>query len=131
MRALLPPAFLALPAAALALVLAAAACSGRVDHLFGGYAYDATNDCLYTSGAIDVIAGADPGTCAMLRCWVAPDGSTYVTDAACDAPLDYQDQTKSGSGPCVKALAAYARTGHDLCAAPPDGGTGGGAVTGL
>ena len=131
MRAPFPLSFLALPAAALAALLVTAACSGRVDHLFGGYGYDPANDCLYTSGAIDVIAGADPGLCPMLRCWVAPDGSTYVTDEACDAPIDYQDQTKSGSGPCVKALAAYARTGHALCAVPPDGGAGGGAVTGL
>jgi len=111
-------------AAAALVVLCAAACQGRLDHVFGGYAYDATANCLYTSGAIDVVAGADPGMCPMLRCWQAPDGSIYVTDEACDAPPDYQDLTHSTSGPCVKALAVYASLGHGLCPMP-DGGAGG------
>ncbi len=118
-RALLLP--LLLGAAA----LSAVRCQGRLDHVFGGYEYYAAQDCLYASGAIDVIAGADPGLCPMLRCWVAPDGEVYVTDEACDAPSDYLDETQATSGPCVKALAAYARPAHDLCPTPPDGGGGG------
>ncbi len=106
--------------------LSAGGCSGRVAHAFGGYAYDTVNDCLSTSGAIDVIAGADPGTYPLVRCWQAPDGSTYVTDQACDAPPDYQDDTNAASGPCVKALAAYARPGHGLCAGAADAGADGG-----
>ncbi len=101
-------------------------CTSVVDHVFGGYAYDPANDCLQTSGAIDVIAGADPGMCPRLRCWQAPDGNVYVTDEACDAPVDYVDHTKDGSEPCVKALAAYARPGHGLCAGSDGGAEGGG-----
>jgi hypothetical protein len=111
-------------AAALAALVAAAGCQGRLAHPFGGYAYDPVQDCLYASGVIDVVAGADPGMCPMLRCWQAPDGSIYVTDEACDAPPDYQDLTHATSGPCVKALAAYASPGHGLCPMP-DGGAGG------
>src|SRR6185437_4126377 len=82
----------------LASVLAAAAalagaCVGEVSHVFGGYAYDSQQNCLQPSGGIDVVAGADPGQCPMLRCWEAPDGSIYVTDEACDAPPDYIDHT--------------------------------------
>jgi hypothetical protein len=105
--------------------LASAHCEGRLAHVFGGYSYDPVQDCLYTSGAIDVIAGADPGQCPMLHCWMAPSGDVYVTDEACDAPPDYVDETQATSGLCVKALAAYARPMHDLCANPPDGGGGG------
>ncbi len=106
----------------LGVVLGAVHCEGRLAHAFGGFGYNATADCLYPSGAVDVIAGA-PRMCPMLHCWLAPDGSIYVTDEACDAPPDYLDETQSTSGPCVKALAAYGGTGHDLC---PDAGYGAG-----
>jgi hypothetical protein len=106
-------------------LIAWAACQGRLDHTFGGYFYDSTQDCLDFPSVIDVVAGADPGTCPLLRCWLAPDGSIYVTNAACDAPPDYQDQTKDGSSPCVKALAAYARPGMGICPGQPDGSAGG------
>jgi hypothetical protein len=97
--------------------------------VFGGYAYDPTRDCFDPPGAIDVVAGADPGLCPMLRCWKAPDGSIYVTSEACDAPSDYLDETENTSSPCVKALAAYGRAGHSLCSTPVDGGGGeGGGV---
>jgi hypothetical protein len=111
-------------AAAYGLVLAHAGCQARVAHVFGGYAYNEGQTCLYASGAIDVIAGADPGTCAMVLCWHAPDGSIYVTDQACDAPPDYQDQTNDTSSLCVKALAIYNSPGHGVCPTP-DGGAGG------
>ncbi len=101
----------------------AISCQGYLAHPFGGYAYDSVDDCLLASGVVDVISGADPGQCPMLRCWLAPCGAVYVTDEACDAPPDYQDLTHAASGPCVKALAAYGRAGHDMCAPLPDGGT--------
>ena len=114
-------------AVVLAVAIAGAACQGRLDHVFGGYPYDATQDCLDAPVAADVVAGADPGTCPQLgvHCWLAPDGSIYVTDGACDAPPDYQDQTKDVSSLCVKALAAYNRSGIDLCPGQPDGGLDG------
>ena len=115
----------------LALALLPAGCDGRVAHVFGGYAYDPTQDCLDLSGAIDVIDGpASPTPCNTLRCWVSSEGEAYVTNQACDAPPDYQDQTQSSSGPCVKALVAYGRDGHGLCPAPTDGGAGGGLGAG-
>jgi hypothetical protein len=116
------------PAALLCLgvALGVVHCQGRLAHVFGGYGYNATADCLYPTGAIDVIAGADPGTCPMLHCWLAPDGSIYVTDEACDAPPDYVDETQSTSGPCVKALAAYhGDGGPDQCADAGYGAGGG------
>jgi hypothetical protein len=123
---------LALGAAATAALAVAAACSDRIDHVFGGYAYNSAGNCLYTSGAVDVIAGPDPGTCPMVRCWVSPSGLVYVTDQACDAPPDYQDDTSADAGPCVNALADYygdagdaGDAGPGLCPAPPDGGAAG------
>jgi hypothetical protein len=97
-------------------------CDQRVVHVFGGYAYDPTQDCLYPPGVVDVIDGPEAGSCPGARCWVAPDGEVYVTDRACDAPPDYQDHTADTSGICVQALAAYGRKGHSRCPAPPDGG---------
>jgi hypothetical protein len=107
-------------------LVTAAACSARVDHVFGAYAYDPAQDCLQAPAAVDVIAGADPGMCPQVRCWQAPDGTVYVTSEACDAPLDYQDHTKDTSGPCVKALAAYASSGNGLCPGAADAGAEGG-----
>jgi hypothetical protein len=105
----------------------AAACVGELSHAFGGYAYDSQQMCLEASGAIDVVAGADPGQCPMLRCWEAPDGTIYVTDEACDAPPDYVDHTHDGFPACVKALALYAEPEHDQCVVP-EAGAGGGSI---
>jgi hypothetical protein len=102
----------------------ASGCQRFVEHPFGGYAYDPVNDCLETSGVIDVVAGPDPGQCPMLRCWQSPCGTIYVTDEACDAPPDYQDLTHATAGLCVKALAAYGRMGHGMCPADLDAGLG-------
>lgn len=117
--------------AAIFLALATSGCGRQVAHVFGGYAYEPDGgadggDCLATSGAIDVIDGPAPAApCKDVRCWLAPDGTVYVTDMACDAPPDYQDQTHATSGPCVKALAAYGADGGRVhCPAPPpDGGS--------
>ena len=112
----------ALAGLAVAAALAAAACSARLDHVFGAYAYDPTGDCLQPPAAVDVIAGTDPGLCPQLKCWQRSDGTAYVTDQACDAPPDYVDGTKDTSGLCVKALAAYAGPGMGRCTGAPDGG---------
>jgi hypothetical protein len=111
-------------------VLALAGCQGRVAHVFGGYAFEADagdgGGCFETSGAIDVIDGpARTEPCKEVRCWVAPDGSVYVTDTACDAPADYHEGTDDPSGPCVKALASYASdAGVPKCpASANDGGS--------
>jgi hypothetical protein len=120
-----PGGILALAAVATAALAAAAACSDRIDHAFGGYAYDPAKDCLYTSGAVDVIAGPDPGMCPGVHCWVSPASLVYVTDEACDAPPDYQDETSADAGPCVNALADYyGDGGPSLCPASPDGAPG-------
>jgi len=117
----------ALPLLALS-ALPALACQDQLAHIFGGYAYDEAQDCLVLTGAVDVIAGPAPASpCPVLRCWLGTDGVAYVTNEACDAPPGYQDQTKTGAGPCVKALAAYAKKGHQLCPAPADAGTGAGS----
>jgi len=108
----------------LGILLAAVGCHDRLAHFFGGYAYDATQDCLDPPGVVDVVAGPDPGQCPAVRCWQGPDGSIYVTSEACDAPPDYEEHTGDMSGPCVKALAAYADAGHDICPTPADAGGG-------
>jgi hypothetical protein len=96
--------------------LALAGCQGRVAHVFGGYAWEADGGvdggCFEASGAIDVIDGPpETDLCKKVRCWIAPNGAVYVTDTACDAPADYHEGTDDPSGPCVKALAAYAPDG--------------------
>ncbi len=97
-------------AAALALVTAAVAsafaggCDGGLVHSFVAYPYDATLGCLEGSAAVDVIDGPDPGSCPEVQCWVKPSGEIFVSDKACDAPLDF---TKNASGPCKQALEAY------------------------
>jgi hypothetical protein len=113
----------------LAALVAAFSCDGRLAHIFGGYAYDAGNDCILPAGTIDVIDGPAPAVpCSTVTCWVAPDGSVYVTTTACDAPPDYRNGTNDTSGPCVKALAAYGmENGAGRCPASPDGGADGGS----
>lgn len=93
----------------------AAGCEDRLFHAFDAYPYDPHGDCLGAPEAIDVLDGPDPGKCPDLRCWKGPDGTFYVTDAACDAPLDFEDRTSDAEGPCVGALAAYARPNHGRC----------------
>jgi hypothetical protein len=112
--------------AAVALV-SAASCKSALEHAFGGYAYDSANDCLETAGVLDVVAGSDPGPCPKVRCWQAPCGTIVVTSTACDAPPDYQDLTDASTGPCVKALAAYAAyadAGTGMCPASLDASAG-------
>ena len=108
---------LAVPAA-----LTAPSCGGGQNHTFGGYPYDPVGDCLDPPVIIDVVAGPDPGMCSVVRCWQDSCGGIFVTDASCDMPPGYQDLTHTTSGPCVKALAAYARPGHDFCKVITDGG---------
>jgi hypothetical protein len=112
-------------ALALGLAAAGARCTNLAAYPFGGYAYDPTGDCLEAPGALDVIQGTMPAPCPILRCWVDPDGTAIVTDEACAAPPDYKDETNAASGPCPKALAAYARPGHGQCPPSLDGGGGG------
>jgi hypothetical protein len=108
--------------------LSAVGCQDRLVHVFGGYAYDPAQDCLVLTDAVDVVAGPAPAApCPVVRCWLGPDGVAYVTDTACDAPPDYQDETKISTGACVKALAAYQKKGHQLCPAAVDAGAGAGS----
>lgn len=113
--------------ASLALVAAVAlggGCDNGLVHTFGAFPYNVTLGCLESATAVDVIDGPDPGSCAEVRCWVNPGGAVFVTDQACDAPLDY---TESASGPCKSALEAYKK--HVMCgdAGSSAGGAGGGS----
>lgn len=109
---------LLVPAASLAMI-AGSGCDAGVVHAFGAFPYDATLGCLRSAEAVDVIDGPDPGSCAEVHCWVKPSGEIFVSDAACDAPLDF---TESASGPCKLALEAYKK--GVMCA---DDGAGGGS----
>ncbi len=112
-------------AAALLLSLTAAcavvggACSASLVHTWGAFTYDAVGGCLHHAKPIDVVDGADPGSCPVVHCWVNPGGDTFVTDEACDAPLDV---TESTTGSCVDALKAYKLK---VFCAETDAGTGG------
>ena len=112
-------------AAALAVVTAAVAsafaggCDGGLVHSFVAYTYNATRGCLESAATVDVLDGPDPGSCPEVHCWVNPSGEVFVSDKACDAPLDF---TKNASGPCKQALEAYKK--RVMCDdAPVDGGS--------
>ena len=114
---------LRVPAASLALAVGAGfGCDAGVVHVFGAFPYDATLGCLRSAEAVDVIDGPDPGGCAEVHCWVKPSGEIFVSDQACDAPLDF---TESASGPCKLALDAYKK--RIMCADTGTGGGGGGS----
>lgn len=99
------------------------ACQGRAAHFLVAYVYEPANECLDAPAVVDVVNGPPPpAPCPILRCWLAPSGIALVTDQACDVPPDYQDQTRTGTGACVKALAAYGKSGHQRCPAPAEAG---------
>ena len=80
------------------------ACDDGLVHTFIAFPYNVAQNCLESVGVVDVVDGADPGVCSGARCWVAPSGDIFVSDQACDAPLDY---TESTVGPCKQALEVY------------------------
>jgi hypothetical protein len=94
------------------------ACGDSHVHTFGAFPYDADHKCLDVGQTLDVIDGPDPGSCSKVRCWVNPAGEAFVTDKACDAPIDL---TESSTGACEPALEAYKN--HVMCA-DLDGGVG-------
>jgi hypothetical protein len=108
-----------------AIAVVPTACGDNQVYPFYAWEYDATRDCLVTASAVDVIAGPYPGQCIQLRCWYAPNGDYYVTDTACVAPADYEDETDDATGVCSEALKVYGRDGHDVCPALDGGGFGG------
>ncbi len=94
-------------AAAVALLTGAVfggACDAGLVHPFAAFPYNVALNCLEDVGVVDVIDGPDPGVCSGARCWVTPGGNIFVSDQACDAPLDYMQST---SGPCKLALEAH------------------------
>ena len=101
----------------------APSCNEHGVHLFVAFRYQPDQDCVEAAAAVDVIDGDDPGICEETRCWLSPANETYVSTAACDAPLDYTEVTSPLPGSsCAKALAAQAE--ERLCAGT--GGAGGG-----
>lgn len=91
-------------------LIALAGCQERRMHTFGAQRWDPARGCLEKGAVVDVVAGADPGTCASTRCWQASDGEVWVTTTACDAPPDYVDATTAPAGsPCAQALLALAK----------------------
>jgi hypothetical protein len=83
---------------------ASGACGSGQVHVFGAFPYDAANDCLEPAQTLDVIDGPDPGMCPVVRCWLDPTGAAFVTDEACDAPINLAE---SVSGNCAPALEAF------------------------
>jgi hypothetical protein len=100
------------------------ACTNRQQYVFGAYVYDPEADCLAPPAAVDVISGPDPGPCDRLRCWISPEKQVYVTDAACEAPVGFDDHTADGEGGCREALLAYEREDHGACAGSAGSGAG-------
>jgi hypothetical protein len=95
------------------------ACSASLVHTWGAFTYDAADDCLHHAQLVDVIDGPDPGTCSAVHCWVNPAGEAFVTDKACDAPVDV---TESTTGFCEGALKAYKKL--DFCSEVDAGADG-------
>ena len=116
MRLRVAAALLALPLASA--VLVGGACSASLVHTWGAFPYDAEHDCFGDALILDVLDGPDPGSCPVVHCWVNPTGEIFVTDKACDAPIDL---TESTSGTCSAALKTFKLPGK--CAVL-DGGAG-------
>ncbi len=103
------------------LALAAAlggACDNSLVHTFGAFPYNAKDHCLEVGQTLDVVDGPDPGSCSRVRCWVNPVGEAFVTDKACEAPIDL---TESSTGLCKPALEAHK---NKVMCANLDGGAG-------
>ena len=98
-------------------VVVGGACHSELVHVFGAFPYHVTGDCFDGAQQLDVIDGADPGSCPTVRCWVNHAGDAFVTDRACDAPIDL---TESDSGACKLALEAFKT--RVTCPVPADGG---------
>ena len=109
MRPRVAAALLALPVASA--VLIGGACDARLVHTWGAFPYDATTDCFGDAQILDVLDGPDPGSCPVVHCWVNPVGEIFITDNACDAPIDL---TESTSGACAAALKTFKTPG--MCA---------------
>ena len=106
---------LALPVASA--VVLVGACSSSLVHTWGAFPYNPKFDCFDDAKILDLIDGADPGTCPVVHCWVNPAGDIFITDNACDAPLDL---TESKTGVCETALKSFKLR---LKCADVDGGT--------
>ncbi|MCK6590415.1 MAG: hypothetical protein L6Q76_22860 [Polyangiaceae bacterium] len=90
-------------------LLALAACEDRPVHAFIAARYNPDDHCLEAPFAVDVVAGPDPGSCPITRCWETPSGEVLVSTTACDAPPDFHDKTADSAGsPCARALDALA-----------------------
>ena len=99
----------------LLLVLALTACSDPVSHLYLGRFYAADRKCLGTTSSVDVVEGAETGTCSPV-CLIK-DTNVYVGVSCPPLPPGYD---ASGTSPvCSEALAAASR--DDTCLA--DGGS--------
>jgi hypothetical protein len=98
------------------------ACDAGLVHTFGAFPYNTSQNCLEAATPLDVIDGPDPGSCPVVHCWVNPVGEVFVSDMACDAPLDFKE---SASGPCELALEAYKK--RVMCG---DAGASGGGGAG-
>ena len=87
-------------------------------HSWSAFPYDADGHCLGAAVVVDVIAGPAPAPCDELRCWERVSGEIFVTDATCEAPLDFTDHSADADGPCKEALAAYADEQKGRCSSP-------------
>jgi hypothetical protein len=80
------------------------ACKASLVHTWGAFRYDAEHDCFDDAEILDVIDGPDPGSCPVVHCWVNSASEIFVTDKACDAPLDLKEST---AGDCASALNSF------------------------
>jgi hypothetical protein len=104
-----------------------AACRDNTSHILQGRLYIDARDCLGTPSSVDVVSGADPGTCPA-ACLVQNTGeggrAVYVVTTCPPYSPDYD--TAGRDPACPKALAAFSR--DDTCIAdggstnPPDAG---------
>jgi hypothetical protein len=95
------------------------ACDDPVSHVYRGHLYLEQRGCVATESTIDIVSGADPGSCPPV-CLVARSAdarSVYVGTSCPPFPPDYDSTGKDPA--CAPAIAAFQR--DDECNA--DGGS--------
>lgn len=95
------------------------ACDDVASHIYQGRVYLEDRDCLGTTSVVDVVEGADPGTCAPVCLVGKQDGARAVYASTMCPPYPKFFDTSGSDVACPRALSALSRA--DTCFA--DGGS--------
>jgi hypothetical protein len=102
-----------------ACILHVIACDDVASHVYQGRLYREDRGCVATTSAVDVVEGADPGSCAPVCLVGKEDGTRVVYASTMCAPYPKFFDTSGADPACALALAAFTR--GDTCFA--DGGS--------